>query len=198
MLFTTDDMVDLGRLALLFGRKNRATFHEDGVTPESDTDHTVMLGFVACSVARELDGFDPGRVAELTLVHDIVEAYVGDTNSFDISDEERAKKKQREHEGVQRLKKDLGEDSWLIERLLAYEAQEEPEARLVRFLDKATPKINHTLNHCATIKAMGKTRDDLIRAHQAQLTALIEGYPDIAEHVGLLMTEIMLRSEESW
>ncbi len=198
MNFSTDDMVELGRLALLFARKNRVTLHEDGVTPESDTDHTVMLGFVACSVARELEVYNPGRVAELTLVHDIVEAYVGDTNSFDISDEARAAKKQREHEGLQRMRRDFGEDSWLIQTLLAYEAQEEPEARLVRFLDKAMPKINHMLNHCASIKAMGKTHDDLVRAHQTQLQELIEEYPDIAEHVGLLMTEIMLRSEESW
>jgi len=198
MNFSTDDMVELGRLALRFARKNRVTLHEDGTTPESDTDHTVMLGFVACSVASELDGFHAGRVAELTLVHDIVEAYVGDTNSFDISPAAKAAKKQREHDGMQRMRRDFGEDSWLIQTLLAYEAQEEPEARLVRFLDKAMPKINHMLNNCASIKRMGKTKADLIRAHKTQLGDLIEEYPDISEQVGLLLTEIMLRSEEAW
>lgn len=199
MNFSTDDMISLARLALLFGRVNRVTFHEDGVTPESDTDHTVMLGLIACSVARELEVYNVSRVAELTLVHDIVEAGgAGDTNTFDISARDREAKKVREAKAKERLEREFGEDSWLIRTLHAYEAQEEPEARLVRFLDKAMPKINHMLNRCASIKKMGKTRDDLVRAHQEQLAELIQEYPDVSKHVGLLLTEIMLRSEEAW
>ncbi len=46
-----DAVVDLGRMALAFGRIDRITFYEDGGTPESDSDHTVMLGLVACAFA---------------------------------------------------------------------------------------------------------------------------------------------------
>ncbi len=44
-----DSMVGLARLSLTFGQDNRITYHPDGKTPESDTDHTVMLGIIACT-----------------------------------------------------------------------------------------------------------------------------------------------------
>lgn len=188
----------LGRLALRFGEVYRATLHADGVTPESDTTHTVMLGLLACEVASEVEGFDVGRVAQLALVHDLVEAYVGDTNSFDISPERQADKAAREAAALERLRRRHRFDHWMLATLEAYEAQEEPEARLVRYLDKATPKICHALNQCASIRAMGKTRDDLIRAHREQYAALGEQYPEIAEKVGYLLHGLMVASELAW
>lgn len=41
-----DKVLDLAKLSLLFAKTNRAVFHEDGVTPESDTDHTFMLALI--------------------------------------------------------------------------------------------------------------------------------------------------------
>jgi hypothetical protein len=40
---TVDKILELGKLALLFGRTDRTTYHDDQETAESDTDHTVML-----------------------------------------------------------------------------------------------------------------------------------------------------------
>ena len=48
--------IRLADLILRFGRVNRATYHPDGERPESDTDHTVMLGILACAVKWMLDG----------------------------------------------------------------------------------------------------------------------------------------------
>lgn len=45
--------ISLAKLALRFSRVERATFHEDGVRPETDSDHTVMLGLVACQLAPQ-------------------------------------------------------------------------------------------------------------------------------------------------
>lgn len=51
----TEEMIKktlaLGKLIYAFARIERAVIHEDGVTHESDTDHTVMLGIVACAFA---------------------------------------------------------------------------------------------------------------------------------------------------
>ena len=55
------------------------TLHEDGVRPESDADHTVNLGFVACMIASRMLWLSTGRVAELVLVHDLLEVIAGDT-----------------------------------------------------------------------------------------------------------------------
>lgn len=198
MTSSIDEMIQLAHLALAFGRQDRVTLHEDAETPESDTDHTVMLGFIACTVARSLDGYDPARVAELVLVHDVVEALCGDTNSFDMSKETRAEKERIEAEAAQTLRQTFGEQSWLIQTLDAYEEQEEPEARLVRYLDKMTPKLCHAFNACASVKRMGKSRDDLLRAHEEQYGALKEEYPEIEREVGSLLYAAMVLSEEAW
>lgn len=197
-LITIDTMVLLGRLALRFARTNRVTFHEDGKTPESDTDHTVMLGLVACEVASQLPRLNRGRVAELVLVHDLVEAYAGDTNSFDISDVDQAEKEAREDAALQQLRSEFMDAPWMLATISAYEAQEEPEARFVRYLDKAMPKICHLLNSCASIRSFGKTRDDLVRAHRSQLAHLNEQYPELAADLGSIMLDIMVASENAW
>lgn len=80
---TADVTLNLGRLALLFGRVNRITKHDDGMTLESDTDHTIMLSLLACAFASKyMPDLDIGRVAQFALVHDLVEAYAGDTATF--------------------------------------------------------------------------------------------------------------------
>lgn len=54
-----DAVIALGEAALAFGRIDRtAVYHPDGMTPESDSDHTVMLGWIACmpKIVHLLDG----------------------------------------------------------------------------------------------------------------------------------------------
>jgi len=195
---TVDQMVRVGAVALAFGRTYRVTLHEDGVTPESDTDHTVMLGWIACLIASRLDVYDVGRVAQFALVHDLPEALVGDTNSFDISDEARAEKEQREQQAIERLEDLFNGIPWLMDTLKAYEEQRELEARLVRYVDKIMPKITHALNGCAAIRSMGKSFEDLQRSHLKQYAELGEAYPDMPEGVTKLLAEIMSHAEVHW
>lgn len=62
-------VVELGRLALQFGRVNRITYHPDGHRPETDTDHTVMLGLIACAfAASHMPDLDRGVIAAYALV----------------------------------------------------------------------------------------------------------------------------------
>ena len=63
----------LAHYALALGRVNRATAHEDGVRPETDTDHTVMLALVAPELAYQVGGvFQIYRVGAFAVVHDLV------------------------------------------------------------------------------------------------------------------------------
>ena len=59
-------VIDLGRLAMAFGRIDRtACYHPDGGPRESDSDHTVMLGWIAPALAHRLwlQGFAEDRSA---------------------------------------------------------------------------------------------------------------------------------------
>src|SRR5215218_887800 len=97
--------VELGHLCLQFGQVPRGTFHPDGVTPESDTTHTVMLIFLACSIAdRYYDDLDRGLIAQLGAGHDASEVYAGDTHTLRLlSDDARQSKKMREMQAVLRI-----------------------------------------------------------------------------------------------
>lgn len=64
---------ELASLVLDFGKVDRITAHQDGVFPESDTDHTVMLGVIGVSLAKRLyNDLDLGLIAQFALVHDLV------------------------------------------------------------------------------------------------------------------------------
>lgn len=172
-------VVDLGRLALRFGRVDRITRHEDGVTLESDTDHTVMIGLVACAFAelhREL-GLDVGLVAQYALVHDLVEAYVGDTPTLAMPTEDsRTAKARREAVGFAEMGQEFAlRLPWIARTVAAYELRRTPEARYVKAIDKLLPKITHLLNGGVTIHEEGMSREQLVARWDAQLVEL-EGY----------------------
>lgn len=171
----SDPIIKLGHLALAFGRVDRITYHDDGVTLESDTDHTVMLGLVACAFAsNHLPHLDLGQVAQFALVHDLIEVYAGDTPTLQISNEERVAKRRREHVAYQRIFRQFGSTlPWIPDTIYKYECLDTPAARYVKALDKLLPKITHVLNHCVTIHKQGMSREQLIARYDDQLNELL-------------------------
>jgi len=170
-------IIDLGKLVLTFGTVNRVTCHPDGVTPESDTDHTVMLGLVACAFAeRFVPELDRGRIAEFALVHDFVEVYAGDTPTARIlSDADHTSKEEREAEALKRIRAEFdAELPWLGETIDAYERRDTPEARFIKVVDKALPKITNALNKGATFLKQGhdaKSADEFLKHQQDKIRA---------------------------
>ncbi len=186
--------LQLARISLAFARVERATRHEDGRRPETDADHTVMLGLVACELAPPR--LDRAKVAAFALVHDLPEVYAGDAQTLVISAEGRAAKKEREDAARDRLAEELGVGSWVAETLAAYEAQQEPEARFVRVIDKILPKLTHAFNGC--VAAMLLTdRAGFVEAHAHQLRTLSVEYPEFPEALELLRAS-MLHAEACW
>lgn len=151
-------IIDLGTFALAFGQIDRVTYYPDGTTPESDTDHTVMLGLIACAFAeRFAPALDRGRIAQFALVHDLVEVYAGDTVMGRImSEEELRTKEEREHESLVRIRSEFDAQlPWLGETIDAYERRDTSEAKFVKTIDKVLPKITNILNGGVTMKERG-------------------------------------------
>lgn len=186
-----DALVDLGRGALEFGAINRtAVYHPDRVTPESDTDHTVMLGWCACAMAAScFPHLDVGLVAQFALVHDAPEIYAGDTPTLRISDAGRKAKAERERVAIHRIADEfVTRLAWLPAVILLYEDQFFPEARFVRALDKVMPKIVHLLDGCT----------GLIEQHmgRVELAAMLtKQRADIATYAGEFVELIQLHAE---
>jgi len=172
----------LARLCLDLGAVSRATRHPDGVTPESDTTHTVMLTAIACSLADDF-GLDAGKVAQLATVHDIVEAHTGDVDTLGITPEARAAKERAEAAAAAVLHREFA-GTWLSSTLAEYDAQQSPEARFVRYLDKLMPRLTHTLNGGTSVKldlqALRCTRE-------VQMAALARAYPEFGAVADLIL-----------
>jgi len=184
----------LARISLAFSRVERVTRHEDGVRPETDSDHTVMLALIACELAPP--SLDRSMVAAFAVVHDLVEVYAGDAQTLVISPEGRVAKQQREDAARDRLAGELGEGSWVVDLLTTYERQRAPEARFVRLLDKVLPKLTHALNGC--VAALPITdRPGFVAAHARQLQQLQEEYAEFPEALQLLR-DAMAHCEEHW
>lgn len=151
-------LIDLGAFSLALGRIHRVTYHPDAVTPESDSDHTVMLALVACAFAeRFAPSLDRGLIAQYALVHDLVEVYAGDTPAGRIMQEHEQKDKQvREKEALARIRSEFDAQlPWIGETIEAYEERTTPEARFVKIVDKALPKITNILNQGITMRERG-------------------------------------------
>jgi putative hydrolase of HD superfamily len=174
---TAGAMVRLGGLALDFGRVDRITYHQDGLTPESDTDHTVMLGLIACAIAAQhFPDLNVGLIAQYALVHDLVEVYAGDTPTLRMpSANAKAEKQQREHAAALRIHGEFGRTMpWLPMTINTYEARRTPEARFVKALDKLLPKITHILNGAVTIHKQGMSPAELAARYENQVGELEE------------------------
>lgn len=186
--------LNLARISLAFARVERATLHEDGARVETDTDHTVMLGLVACELAPAR--LDRTKVAAFALVHDLAEVYAGDTQTLVITTAGMAEKRDREDIARARLAAELGDGSWLAGLLATYEEQREPEARWVRLIDKVLPKLTHAFNRCAAAERL-TDRAGFDAAHARQLAKMREEYPEFPEALDLLRAS-MLHAEACW
>jgi putative hydrolase of HD superfamily len=193
----SDPVIDLGRLSLVFSRVDRITFHEDGTTPESDADHTVMLGLISCAfAARYLPQLDLGLVAQYALVHDLVEAYAGDTPTLHaLSGTAKVEKLAREHAAWERIVLEFGSTlPWLPDTIEDYELLVAPEARYVKALDKLLPKITHVLNGGVTLAGQGMDADRLAERYELQLSELqayAADFPELFELRAELVARVL-------
>jgi putative hydrolase of HD superfamily len=203
---TQDDaqaVVDLGALALRLSRVDRITFHEDGKRPETDSDHTVMLALIAPAFAeRFLPDLNLGLVTQYAVVHDLVEAYAGDTSTLRITVPGKIEKKKREHDAALRIAREFDDSlPWVPMMVARYELLIHPEARYVKALDKLLPKVTHILNDGATFDtAQGHmTHQELVIRYARQIEELKEyaqDFPPLFELRARLVGMVLDRMEE--
>lgn len=186
-------LVDIGKFVFAFAKVKRVTYHEDGVTLESDTDHTVMLSVCACALAERLyRDLDLGKVAQFAIIHDLVEAYAGDTDSFGISEEGKAAKEKRELISLERIHKEFDHIfPWIGTTIDEYEHLSSKEARFVKTVDKAMHKISHVLNKGQYFKNRGLSEEDMVRDYTTLVRGAEQKYGAEFPEVVHLLEELM-------
>jgi putative hydrolase of HD superfamily len=109
---------------------------------ENDAEHGFLLATLGCAVAQQMSpALDLGKVSQYALVHDLVEAYAGDTTIW-ASLEEHASKEKREEEALELIEERFGERfPWIDRTIKKYELFDEPENCFIYALDKIIPYI---------------------------------------------------------
>ncbi len=187
-------LVDIGKLTLQFAKVNRVTLHEDGKRFESDTDHTVMLAVSAVAIGSKLykDRLNLGMVAQFAIVHDLVEAYAMDTDSFGLSDEGRKAKEEREHKAFLRIEEEFKDAfPWLPEIIEKYEALDTIEARFVKTVDKIMPKLTHVLNNGQYFKNRKLSEDEMWSDYTTVVRTAESKYGAEFPEIIVIMEELM-------
>ena len=178
------EIYDLTRLALAYGRVERGVNHPDG-KPETDTDHSVSLAWLACSLAQKFyPELDKGKIAQFAIVHDAVEVYAGDTYAVTAGDEGRRFQAEREHEAYEQIRDQFTVLPWLPEMIAEYERFDCPEANFVRAVDKMMPEIVLRIEGCPgkTLRSKGVTPEmihEFREYKQAQMNGYAKDFPEL-------------------
>jgi putative hydrolase of HD superfamily len=163
-----------GRLAL---EERTLVTHPTG-RAENVAEHSNMLAIIAPALAEKYyPDLDANLVARYAPIHDIVEAYVGDTPTHDISAEGLTAKERLEKWGLEQL---LADFAWLpsfTALVESYEVQQVPEARFVRVCDKLMPLLVHFVEKGKTLRA-SITAEALLQNSTERAAALRRQYPE--------------------
>lgn len=159
---------------------------------ESVAEHTWMMALMAIVTHRHLEHpVDLDRALRMIVVHDLVEAEVGDVPFFDTSDRKR-EKVAREQAAIARIRDmlDPATGNEVHDLFQEFEARTSPESRFVKALDDLEVQAQHNLADFSTWEpveyALVYTKMQATCAHDGFLRALSAAIQDDAE---ALMTQ---------
>jgi putative hydrolases of HD superfamily len=144
-------ILDFLKLSEGLKRELRHSWLSDG-RRESVAEHSWQMALMAILVHPHLDEpVDLGRTLEMIVVHDLVEALVGDVPYFDTSERKRLKQA-REARAIEEIRERLGPPTGerIRELFLEFEARQTAEARFAGALDNLEVQIQHNLADFST------------------------------------------------
>lgn len=154
-------LFDLQKMLVSLAGVDRKAFMPPAATvPENDVEHSYSLAMFCWYLAPQFPRLDLSKLLQLCMAHDLVEAYCGDTFSFDsaaVSDQQA-----REAAALQQLKTDWADFPALAEAIDEYEARQTPEAKFVVTMDRFHPMLMDYLCQGKTWSAVGITFDKLM------------------------------------
>lgn len=116
----------------------------DSDRKESDVEHSWQLTMLAWFIIDQNKlNLDLNKVIKYALIHDLVEAYAGDTWAFG---KDNNNKVERERVARDKLKKQFGHFEELNTLIDEYEDQSDPESIFVYALDKLEPACHNYLD----------------------------------------------------
>jgi len=174
----------LGALTTRLKMEKRTLVNNPDGRAENVAEHAFMLSVVAPQLAELLyPDLDVNLVARYGIVHDMAEAYVGDTPTYDIDANGLQAKYDLEAIGLAKLLADYSSIPSFVKLVKDYEDQIIPEARFVRVADKLMPLVVHFCDQGVTLRsyitpeglqANADYQSALLRSHYPEFGKLID------------------------
>jgi putative hydrolases of HD superfamily len=150
------------RLTYLFRDVEREVLYSDNKRKENDLEHSGQLALLAWYLIKSQNlKLDENKAIKYALVHDLVEAYAGDTFIYDAS--KNKTKAIREKRAIQKLKKTYPEFSEMHTLIEEYESFANKESKFIYALDKLIPACNIYLDNGRLWKHHNVTLDMIIK-----------------------------------
>lgn len=131
---------------------------------ENDAEHSWHLASMVIVLAEYADqDIDIGKTLAMTVIHDLVEIYAGDTPLYD-DESSRAGQLDRERVAAARLFAILPDDQAAQLRDLweEFERQQSPEARFAKAMDRLQPLLLNWMDRGGTWNTPGVTVSDIL------------------------------------
>ena len=172
---------------------------------ENDAEHSLMVAVLSVELASTLrPELDRGMLSQFATVHDFVEIAVGDTPTYNLSDQQLLDKHQREQAALASLLETL--PPYTGHLLQAYEQQASPEARFVRAVDKLTPLLvdilgpgRMVMREDYGITSVGELVKNKLRLDESMIRRFGEDTPEVVElyqYLGELFTQTYQAEED--
>lgn len=142
----------------------RQTLLMDGKRYENDAEHSWHISIMAIILAEYSNSrVDIAKVIRMTLVHDIVEIYAGDTFCYD--EKLTQSKDKRERKAADRIFGMLPLDQCVQFRALwdEFEARQTEESRFAAVLDRLQPILHNYATAGAAWQKHGVTSDKVLK-----------------------------------
>ena len=186
-----DSIFDFIRLTHQFQKIERVILIGGSDRNENDLEHSYQLALLAWYIVEhEKLSLNKELTIKYALVHDLVEAYAGDTFIFSKDETHIKSKKEREEKAAEKLKKEFPKFKELHELIIGYEKREDPESRFVYALDKVIPLLNIYLDGGRTWKAHKVNLEMLLKNKSEK----VEVSPEVKKIFDELVT--LLKKEE--
>lgn len=181
-----NDLREIQRLINDFAAVERSHYLPGTDRRESDIHHSYSVALLALYIHDHLKlSLNMEKVFMYALVHDLVEVYAGDVNSY-ANENARAGKKKAEADSLLRLKTEYAHTfPRLMTMLEIYESKGDPEAQFVWIVDKVQALVQGKEDDYRPFYEQGITSDDVRRVHGANKSRAYEPvkdyYSDILE-----------------
>ena len=194
----TNSALQLAALSARLALENRTLCEHKTGRAENVAEHSNMLALVAPAIAEQyFEELDSNLIARFATIHDAVEAYVGDTPTHEITVEGLDSKQVLEKSGLDQLKKEYAGLPLFAQLIDDYEAQQIPEARFVRVVDKWMPLLVH-FQQGGSVLAWHYDREGLMANSDMRCAQLRQEYPefnsliDVREELAVLAAKELL------